>query len=179
VSRVLERTGIDPASLILEVTETILVADPTAESRLLQLKALGVRLAIDDFGTGYSSISYLRRFPVDILKIDREFTKEVESPQGEALLGAIVQLGRSLGLKLVAEGIELPAQLARIVATSCDQGQGFLFGRPADPSGVARLLRAGRVPAARRLTSGSWRPSRKASMSASAGSIASDPARCA
>jgi len=146
VNRVLERTGIDPASLILEVTETILVADPIAESMLLRLKALGVRLAIDDFGTGYSSISYLRRFPVDILKIDREFTKEVESPEGEALLRGIVQLGRSLGLELVAEGIERPAQLARIAATSCDQGQGFLLGRPTESGGVDELLRGGRAP---------------------------------
>lgn len=148
VRRVLERTGIDPASLILEVTESILVTESTAEATLRRLKMLGVRLAIDDFGTGYSSISYLRRFPIDILKIDREFTKDVESPEGDALLRGIVQLGRSLGIELVAEGIERPAQLARIAATTCEKGQGFLLGRPTEPSDVARLLRAGRLPAA-------------------------------
>ena len=135
------------------MTETILVADPTAESMLFRLKALGVRLAIDDFGTGYSSISYLRRFPVDILKIDREFTKEVESPEGEALLRGIVQLGRSMGLELVAEGIERRAQVARIAAAGCDQGQGYFFARPTESDGVARLLMAGRLPAALPATS--------------------------
>lgn len=145
VSRVLERTGIDPASLILEVTETILVTDPSAEAMLLRLKALGVRLAIDDFGTGYSSISYLRRFPVDILKIDREFTKEVESPEGETLLRGIVRLGRSLGLELVAEGIERTSQLERITATTCDQGQGFHLGPPTEAGAVAPLLGARRA----------------------------------
>jgi diguanylate cyclase (GGDEF)-like protein len=143
VRRVLERTGIAPASLVLEMTETVLVADPASESTLARLKALGVRLAIDDFGTGYSSISYLRRFPVDILKIDREFIKEVESREGQALLRGIVQLGRSLGLTLIAEGIERSAQLARITETSCEQGQGFLFGRPTESSGIAKLLQAG------------------------------------
>lgn len=148
VSRVLERTGLDPMSLTLEVTETVLVAEPAAESTLLQLKALGVRLAIDDFGTGYSSISYLRRFPVDILKIDREFIKEVESPEGEALLRGIVQLGRSLGLELVAEGIERPAQVARVVAAACDLGQGFHFGRPVSAAAASRRLRVRFVRAA-------------------------------
>ena len=142
VIRVLRETGIEPSSLILEVTETILVADPSAEAMLLRLKALGVRLAIDDFGTGYSSISYLRRFPVDILKIDREFTKDVETPEGEALLRGIVQLGRSLGLGLVAEGIERPGQVARIAATDCDQGQGYLLGMPAEAEQITRLLPA-------------------------------------
>ncbi len=130
VRRTLQRTGVDPSSLILEVTETILVADPAAEAMLRQLKAIGVRLAIDDFGTGYSSISYLRRFPIDILKIDREFTKEIETPEGEALFGGIVHLGRSLGLEIVAEGIERQDQRDRVAKSTCDQGQGFLFARP-------------------------------------------------
>ena len=146
VNRVLELTRVDPRSLTLEMTETVLVAEPAAESTLRQLKALGVRLAIDDFGTGYSSISYLRRFPVDILKIDREFIKEVESPEGEALLRGIVQLGRSLGLELVAEGIERAAQVSRVAATTCDLGQGFLFGRPVDAAAATRRLRARSVP---------------------------------
>ncbi|HEY7735288.1 MAG TPA: bifunctional diguanylate cyclase/phosphodiesterase [Candidatus Limnocylindrales bacterium] len=140
VRDVLGTTGIDPASLIIEVTETSLVADPSSEAQLRRLKDLGVRLAIDDFGTGYASISYLRRFPVDILKIDREFTSDVASADGSALLAGIVQLGRSLGLETVAEGIEHPEQRVRIAAILCDQGQGFLFARPAPRDEVSRLL---------------------------------------
>jgi diguanylate cyclase (GGDEF)-like protein len=136
----LERSGIDPATLTLEVTETVLVADPTAEAVLLRLKALGVRLAIDDFGTGYSSISYLRRFAVDILKIDREFTQDVETPDGEALFSGIVQLGRSLGLQVVAEGIEVAAQAERVAAAACFLGQGYYLARPTEPATISALL---------------------------------------
>ncbi len=123
----------EPASLILEVTESVLVAEPAAEAMLRQLKAVGVRLAIDDFGTGYSSLSYLRRFPIDILKIDLEFTNEIETPEGEALFGGIVQLGRSLGLEIIAEGIERAVQRDLVTASTCDKGQGYLFARPQAP----------------------------------------------
>lgn len=146
VADVLRRTRIAPNSLTLEVTETMLVADPGAAGVLESLKRLGVRLAIDDFGTGYASISYLRRFAVDILKIDREFTDDVETADGMALLGGIAQLGQSLGLTIVAEGIERPNQLTRIAATGCNLGQGYLFARPADAAESTRLLRAGRIP---------------------------------
>ncbi len=146
VRRALRRSGIDPSSLILEVTETILIAEPAAEAVLRQLKAIGVRLAIDDFGTGYSSISYLRRFPIDILKIDEEFTKEIETPEGEALFGGIVQLGRSLGLEIVAEGIERQAQRDRVTRSTCDQGQGYLFARPQAPEAFADWGRTTSVP---------------------------------
>ena len=91
-------------------------------------------------GSVIETASYLRRFPVDILKIDREFTSDVVSPEGSALLGGIVQLGRSLGLEIVAEGIEQPDQRDRIAATLCDQGQGYLFARPAPYADVSRLL---------------------------------------
>jgi diguanylate cyclase (GGDEF)-like protein len=130
VRRAILESGIDPSSLILEVTESILVAEPAAEAMLRQLKATGARLAIDDFGTGYSSLSYLRRFPIDIMKIDMEFTKEIETPEGEALFGGIVTLGRSLGLTIVAEGIERPAQRDLVTRSTCDHGQGYLFARP-------------------------------------------------
>ena len=146
VSAILERTGLDPRTLILEMTETILVADPGAELVLRELQNLGVRLAIDDFGTGYASISYLRRFAVDILKIDREFTDAVDTAQGTALLGGITQLGRSLGLELVAEGIERPRQAELVRNAGCDLGQGFLFARPAPPEEAAALLRPGGLP---------------------------------
>ena len=136
VRQALDRSGIDPSCLILEMTESILVAEPAAEAMLRQLKAIGVRLAIDDFGTGYSSISYLRRFPIDIMKIDMEFTREIETPEGGALFGGIVQLGRSLGLEIVAEGIERPVQRDLVTRSSCDHGQGYLFARPAAPDAI-------------------------------------------
>ena len=146
VGATLARTGIEPEALTLEVTETMLVADPGAVAVLKQLKGLGIRVAIDDFGTGYASISYLRRFPVDILKIDREFTDELETADAAALLGGIVHLGRSLGLTVVAEGIERPAQLARIRESGCDLGQGYYFASPEDArSMTARLAAANRA----------------------------------
>jgi diguanylate cyclase (GGDEF)-like protein/PAS domain S-box-containing protein len=143
VRETLAEHGIAPASLILEVTETILVRDPTSVAKLDALKALGVRLAIDDFGTGYSSISYLRRFPVDILKIDREFTDGADSPEGLKLLRGIAQLGRMVGLELIAEGIERAEQIGPIIEAGCDEGQGFLFARPVDAERMTKLLRGG------------------------------------
>jgi len=136
VRQALEESRIDPSTLILEVTESVLISEPSAEAMLRELKSLGVRLAIDDFGTGYSSISYMRRFPIDILKIDREFTREIETPEGETLFSGIVQLGRSLGLRIVAEGIEESAQRDRATKSMCDEGQGYLFARPQSPEGV-------------------------------------------
>jgi diguanylate cyclase (GGDEF)-like protein len=153
VRSALRLSGIDPSALVLEMTESIVVAEPAAEAILRQLKAIGVRLAIDDFGTGYSSISYLRRFPIDILKIDREFTKEIETPEGEALFGGIVQLARSLGLQIIAEGIERPIQRDLVTRSSCDQGQGYLFGRPQPPEEIEDWAR-GRTPSSRLLPPG-------------------------
>jgi diguanylate cyclase (GGDEF)-like protein len=133
--------GIAPSSLVLEVTESIL-ADDTAEVILRDLKDLGVRLAVDDFGTGYSSISYLRRFPIDILKIDREFTRDLASDEGLALFGGIVQLGHALGLETVAEGIEDTIQAQRAAQVSCDRGQGYLFATPR----LAEEIQFGQLP---------------------------------
>lgn len=154
VRRVLRRTGIPPHALILEVTETVLVADPKAADVLKTLKALGVRIAIDDFGTGYSSISYLRRFPVDILKIDREFVQSADSPEGTALLQGIIGLGRSVGLDLVAEGIEEPEQAAVMVAAACQEGQGYLYARPMSAAAISGLLRRGKPLADPRVIEG-------------------------
>jgi diguanylate cyclase (GGDEF)-like protein len=132
VSDALSESGIDPSSLTIEITETALMrdADRTAE-RLRAIKELGVRLSIDDFGTGYSSLAYLQRFPVDELKIDRSFVSQLESTaQRDALIRTFVQLGRSLAIETIAEGIEDQAQLSRLQAEHCDIGQGFLFARP-------------------------------------------------
>jgi diguanylate cyclase (GGDEF)-like protein len=132
VTDALNESGIDPSSLTIEITETALMrdAEKTAE-RLRAVKRLGVRLSIDDFGTGYSSLAYLQRFPVDELKIDRSFISQLESTtQRDALIRTFVQLGRSLRIETIAEGIEDQAQLSRLQAERCDIGQGFLFARP-------------------------------------------------
>jgi diguanylate cyclase (GGDEF)-like protein/PAS domain S-box-containing protein len=132
VAHVLETSGLAPSSLVLEMTESVLVANPDeAARRLHELRALGIRLAIDDFGTGYSSLSYLRQFPVDILKIDRSFVRTIgEEEQLPALVRGLLELGRTLGLEVVAEGIELDHQLRQLQAEHCKLGQGYLFARP-------------------------------------------------
>ena len=105
--------------------------------QLDELKSLGIRLAMDDFGTGYSSLSYLSRFPVDILKMDRSF---ISGDENEALTSAIIALGASLSLDVVAEGIELPEQAATLQALGCEIGQGYLFARPMTPAALADFL---------------------------------------
>ena len=128
--------------LVLEVTETALMRDVEATvDRLTRLKALGVRIAVDDFGTGYSSLAYLKRFPVDILKIDRSFVAGIgESPEALAMVRALIQLGRALGLETLAEGIEDGEQLERLRAEGCHSGQGFLFAKPMDAAAIGSLL---------------------------------------
>jgi diguanylate cyclase (GGDEF)-like protein/PAS domain S-box-containing protein len=125
----LEGSGLPPSALVLEITESVMMADTDlAVERLQQLKALGVLLAMDDFGTGYSSLSYLSRFPVDILKMDRSFLSTEHEESG--LIAAIIALGTSLSLDVVAEGIELPEQITSLRDLGCDLGQGFLFAKP-------------------------------------------------
>ena len=118
-----------------------------AVSRLNELKGLGVRLAMDDFGTGYSSLSYLSRFPVDILKMDRSF---VGSEDNEALTSAIIALGTSLSLEVVAEGIELPEQATSLEELGCELGQGFLFAKPMNALALADFLGTAGVGTAER-----------------------------
>ncbi len=132
VGSVIDLTGIHPARLALEITESAIMADVLGTvERLHVLRDLGVRLAVDDFGTGYSSFSWLRQLPVDILKIDKEFVDELgRREEGGFLVGAIIDLAHNLGLSTVAEGIEAPAQLSRLRELHCDLGQGFHVGRP-------------------------------------------------
>jgi EAL domain-containing protein (putative c-di-GMP-specific phosphodiesterase class I) len=111
--------------------------------RLVELKTLGVRLAMDDFGTGYSSLSYLSRLPVDILKMDRSFLHAGASPQASGLATAVVALGQTLSLEVVAEGIEFPDQWAKLRELGCDLGQGFYFAKPMDADATLSYLRAG------------------------------------
>ena len=125
----LETGGLEPRSLCLEITETALMADAAASLSVLSaLRSLGVELAIDDFGTGYSSLSYLKRFPVTVLKIDRSFVDGLgHDPDDTAIAGAIVSLGRSLGLSIVAEGVETARHLHELRLLGCDRAQGYLF----------------------------------------------------
>jgi diguanylate cyclase (GGDEF)-like protein len=139
---VLEDTGLAPSRLALEMTESVLFRDTsTTIARLQAIRDLGVKIAIDDFGTGYSSLGYLRRFHVDILKIAREFIGPADSEEEWAFAAAIVALGRTLGLTVIAEGIEESRQLARLRELGCELGQGFLFARPQDAEATADSLR--------------------------------------
>jgi diguanylate cyclase (GGDEF)-like protein/PAS domain S-box-containing protein len=138
----LEDSGLDPACLTLEITETVMMTDTDlAVQRLRELKELGVRLAMDDFGTGYSSLSYLSKFPVDILKMDRSFLRADASPETAGLATAVVSLGETLDLEVVAEGIELPEQWNTLRDLGCDLGQGFYFARPMDADATLEFLR--------------------------------------
>jgi EAL domain-containing protein (putative c-di-GMP-specific phosphodiesterase class I) len=145
VCEALERSGLPAGCLVLEITENALMKESdTMRERLQELKALGVRLAVDDFGVGYSSLSYLRRFPVDHLKIDRSFVQGAgEGPEDSALCEAIVKLGEHLGLQTVAEGIESSSQLEWFKDKHCRFGQGFYLSRPAPPEFIDELLGTG------------------------------------
>jgi diguanylate cyclase (GGDEF)-like protein len=144
VGAVLAQTGLEPVRLMLELTESVVMQD--MESNIAQLEALkrlGVRLAIDDFGTGYSSLNYLRRLPVDTVKIDRAFVQQVDSEaEDSAVARAIVQLAKSFNLRTVAEGIEENGQLNELAALGCDAGQGFLFAPPLSLDRIQRLFAA-------------------------------------
>jgi EAL domain-containing protein (putative c-di-GMP-specific phosphodiesterase class I) len=138
VRQALEASGLPASALVLEITESLMLSDTDfAMQQLYELKSLGIRLAMDDFGTGYSSLSYLSRFPVDILKMDRSF---VGSGENEALTSAIIALGASLSLEVVAEGIELPEQANSLEELGCELGQGFLFARPMDAETLTEFL---------------------------------------
>jgi EAL domain-containing protein (putative c-di-GMP-specific phosphodiesterase class I) len=140
VRRAIRDTGIDPSTLVLEITESLMMADAElAILRLEEMKALGVRLAMDDFGTGYSSLSNLGRFPVDILKMDRSFL-EAGAEADAGLAAAVVALGETLDLQVVAEGIELTSQMSSLRDLGCELGQGFLFARPMSIESVTRYL---------------------------------------
>jgi diguanylate cyclase (GGDEF)-like protein/PAS domain S-box-containing protein len=139
----LGETGIDADSLWLEITETALMADTTAAGRALRdLRGLGLHLSVDDFGTGYSSLTYLKRFPVEAIKVDRSFVTGLGLEADDtSIVEAVVRLGHSLGLSVVAEGVETPLQLNRLRELGCDKGQGYLFGRPR-PAGITATERA-------------------------------------
>ena len=138
----LETTGLPASGLVVELTETAIMYDASSTARQLRaIKDLGVGVAIDDFGTGYSSLAYLRQFPVDILKIDRSFVAAItDSVEATALIRTLVQLGKQLGLKTLAEGIEQHDQFCQLQDEECDSGQGFMFARPLAADAVEAFL---------------------------------------
>jgi diguanylate cyclase (GGDEF)-like protein len=144
VSRILGATGLDPLSLEMELTESMVMHNAEAAIAILQgLKSLGVALSVDDFGTGYSSLAYLKDLPIDTLKIDRSFVRDIKAggDPGEGVIAqAIISLGHALDLKVIAEGVETDAQVRFLAKHRCDEVQGFYYGEPAAPEAFAKLL---------------------------------------
>jgi EAL domain-containing protein (putative c-di-GMP-specific phosphodiesterase class I) len=146
VRRALDTSGLAPEYLELEITESISMANPAQSVPLMhRLKETGVTLSIDDFGTGFSNLSYLRRFPVDRLKIDLSFVREITTDPGSlAISEAIITMSHSLRLQVIAEGVETEGQLALLESRDCDSIQGYYFSPPLDADGLAQLLREDR-----------------------------------
>ena len=144
----LSETGMDPSSLELELTESVLMRHAHSAAIILQaLRKTGIQVALDDFGTGYSSLSYLRDFPIDSVKIDRSFVDEVTSViEDTSIVKAVIGMAQNLGLRVVAEGVENVGQLEFLRAHACDEAQGYFFSRPVDPDAFAELLRSGFGP---------------------------------
>jgi EAL domain-containing protein (putative c-di-GMP-specific phosphodiesterase class I) len=142
VRHAIEQSGMDPARLLFEMTETVLMSDTEGTlGRLKELKSLGVRLAVDDFGTGFSSFSYLRKFPIDVLKIAKPFLDKIPHDEQEcALVRGILELARSINLRVVAEGVEQPEQWQLLAEMGCDLVQGYLIARPQGPERMSKLL---------------------------------------
>ncbi|AZE76945.1 putative bifunctional diguanylate cyclase/phosphodiesterase [Pseudomonas synxantha] len=145
LAAILQHTGLPPTLLELEITESVLMQNVDATvDRLHRIKAMGVRLALDDFGTGYSSLSYLRRFPIDVLKIDQSFVRGLSvNSQDAQLISAIIGMGKSLELNIIAEGVETLEQLKFLQAQQCEEGQGFLFSKALPAEDFAQLLQVG------------------------------------
>ena len=145
VFAILKDTGLDPKSLELELTESVLMKHAESAASVLQtLRARGVQLAVDDFGTGYSSLSYLTKFPIDALKIDQSFVRQIMTASYETtIVTAVISMGRSMNLRVVAEGVETEEELAFLQAHQCDEAQGYYFSRPVLPQEFAKLLETG------------------------------------
>ena len=143
VSATLERTGLDSQYLELEITESVIMTDADDSiKKMYELKSLGVRLSIDDFGTGYSSLNYLKHMPINMLKIDRSFVRDLATDVDvKSIVTAIIKMGQSLGVEVLAEGVEDEAQLAYLTLLKCDKLQGYLFSKPVDAEQYTQLLR--------------------------------------
>jgi EAL domain-containing protein (putative c-di-GMP-specific phosphodiesterase class I) len=144
ISAILRDTGLPPRWLELELTETTLMRDVQAATDALNLlRSMGIRIAIDDFGTGYCGLAYLKRLPVDTLKIDQSFVHDVPEKRNDAeIISAIVRLGRTLEREIIAEGVETSAQLEFLRALHCDAVQGFLISGPLPATDLARFVRS-------------------------------------
>lgn len=142
VTEALEASNFQASCLKLEITESVMMKDPQASLEAMKVfRGLEIHLVIDDFGTGYSSLSYLKRFPVDTLKVDKSFVDGLgKDPESTAIVGAIISLAKSLGMRVTAEGIETEAQLSRLRLLNCDQGQGYFFSRPLPAAQAEELL---------------------------------------
>jgi len=145
VLTILGDTGLDPKSLELELTESVLMKRPEiTEAILKKLRSRGVQVAVDDFGTGYSSLSYLNKFPIDALKIDQSFVRQLTTtPDDTAIVVAVISMARSLKLRVIAEGVETQEELAFLQAHQCEEAQGYYFSRPLIPEQFAKLLETG------------------------------------
>jgi EAL domain-containing protein (putative c-di-GMP-specific phosphodiesterase class I) len=150
VGAALGDAGLQPRSLVLELTESIAMENPIAvKSLMMELRSTGVRISIDDFGTGYSSLAHLRQFPVDALKLDRSFVRGIEARQdGAAIVGTLTDMALQLGLHVVAEGIENEQQLAMVRSLKCHAAQGYLFARPLEEARATEILTTGLPPRA-------------------------------
>ena len=149
IREVLEESGLQASCLELEITESLVMDDvELAIATMRELEAMGVRLAIDDFGTGYSSLAYLKRFPVDVLKIDQSFVRDIETDAGSAaMVAAIVSLAHDLGMRVIAEGVETVAQREFLRERGCDESQGYLFSRPLPAAEFEKMLEGARLAA--------------------------------
>ena len=160
VRAILHETGCDPSCIELELTETFLLQDSNSTAMVLEtLKSLGVRFALDDFGTGYSSLSYMRRFPIDTLKIDQSFMRDVVSDSDNAsIVQAVISMGKSLHMRVVAEGVETGGQLQFLQEHACPEGQGYFLARPAAAKQVTRMLEMDSTEGSRDLNRARLRP---------------------
>jgi predicted signal transduction protein with EAL and GGDEF domain len=137
----LTETGLDPMYLELELTESIMQDSDEAIQLLCQLQSMGVQIAIDDFGTGYSSLNHLKRYPINKLKVDQSFVRDIgHDPHDRAIVKAIIALAQSLNMRAVAEGVETEAQMTYLRSLKCDEAQGYLLGRPMSAQAASKLL---------------------------------------
>ena len=145
IKELLETYGVGGSSIRIEVTETAIMSDiDVAINTLMKIKSLGVKIALDDFGTGYSSLTYLRKLPIDTVKIDREFIKNITSKdEKEIIVEVVVQIAEALDLEVVAEGVETKEQLSYVLKSKCEQAQGYLFSRPVAPDEIEKILGEG------------------------------------
>jgi EAL domain-containing protein (putative c-di-GMP-specific phosphodiesterase class I) len=146
ITHILAQTGLAPHLLELEITESTLIQDTQASIATLNaLTQLGIRISIDDFGTGYSSLSYLKSFPINAIKIDQSFVRDIHTdPDDAAIVSAIIAMAKSLGMETIAEGVETSEQLAFLQLRECDTMQGYLFSKPVSASALKQLLQSGR-----------------------------------